>query len=438
MYYKLFELAALIWQEGDPLPFYSAEYTAEVNRDTNRLIDYAEDTYDMVSSASGGTFLSFDGVDGTMHSVVDSDYGGSCPNAAWNGMYTQYCLGITGDDTVGHEWGHAYTDYTHNLIYAWQPGALNEAYSDIFGEVVDLINGVGQDEPGGFRTDGTCSEYTRWPVVLTVTAPENIAGDYAAAAALFGAPIDGNLSGSLMIVDDGSGDTSSEGCGVLVNDLTGKIAFIRRGNCTFAEKVKNAQDAGAIGAIIANHEEGGDALVNMSGDDPEITIQSLFIGYTDGNTIEAEILNGVDVEFNLVIPPVLDDSYRWLSGEDDTGGAIRDMWNPTCYTDPDKVTSEYYMCGTSDGGGVHTNSGVPNHAFALLVDGGSFNGYDINGIGLTKAFHLYWRAESVYQGPASRLCRPRRCPGAILPRSNRHRPGRSDHWRTLRTGDRRE
>jgi len=403
VYYKLFEDAALIWVEGDDLPFYSAEYSDEVNRDTNRLIDYAEDTYNMVSSTSGGTFLSFDGLDSTMHSVVDSDYGGSCPNAAWNGTYTQYCLGITGDDTVAHEWGHAYTDYTHNLIYAWQPGALNESYSDIFGEVVDLINGDGLDDPGGLRTDGTCSAYTSWPVVLTVTAPDNIAGDYAAAAAGFGAPIDGDLSGTLMIVDDGSGDTSSEGCGPLVNDLTGKIAFIRRGTCNFTVKVKNAQDAGAVGAVVANHKSGGDALVTMVGEDPSITIQALFIGYTDGNTIEAEIPNGVDVEFNLIIPPVLDDSYRWLSGEDDPGfgGAIRDMWNPTCYTDPDKVTSEYYMCGTDDGGGVHTNSGVPNHAFALLSDGGSFNGYDVEGIGLTKAFHIYWRAESVYQVPAS-------------------------------------
>ena len=223
VYYMVYDPDAPIWVEGDPLPFYSEEYSADENRDTNRLIDYAEDTYDMVSGASEGTFLSFDGADGTMHSVVASEYYGSCPNAAWNGMYTQYCLGITGDDTVGHEWGHAYTDYTHNLIYAWQPGALNEAYSDIYGEVVDLINGEGLDEPGGLRTDGACSEYTRWPSLFTVTAPESIAGDYASAAALFGPAIDGTLSGSLMIVDDGSGDTSSEGCGELVNNLTGMI-----------------------------------------------------------------------------------------------------------------------------------------------------------------------------------------------------------------------
>ena len=68
-------------------------------------------------------------------------------------------------------------------------------------------------------------------------------------------------------------------------------------------------------------------------------------------------------------PP--EDSYRWLMGEDSTafGGAIRDMWNPNCLADPGKVSDAEYHCDTTDGGGVHSNSGVPNHGYALLVDG---------------------------------------------------------------------
>ena len=55
----------------------------------------------------------------------------------------------------------------------------------------------------------------------------------------------------------------------------------------------------------------------------------------------------------------------------------------------------------ADGGGVHTNSGVPNHGYALLVDGGTYNGQTIAAIGLTKAAHIYWRAQSVYQTPTT-------------------------------------
>ena len=60
------------------------------------------------------------------------------------------------------------------------------------------------------------------------------------------------------------------------------------------------------------------------------------------------------------------------------------MWTPTCMGDPGKVSDAEYFCGTDDGGGVHSNSGVPNHAYALTVDGGTYNGRTITGIGLDQ------------------------------------------------------
>ena len=48
-----------------------------------------------------------------------------------------------------HEWGHAYTEFTSGLIYQCQSGALNESYSDVWGERVDKVNGAGTDTPGG-------------------------------------------------------------------------------------------------------------------------------------------------------------------------------------------------------------------------------------------------------------------------------------------------
>ena len=42
---------------------------------------------------------------------------------------------------MAHEWGHAYTEYTSGLIYQYQSGALNESYSDVWGETLDLVNG---------------------------------------------------------------------------------------------------------------------------------------------------------------------------------------------------------------------------------------------------------------------------------------------------------
>ena len=56
------------------------------------------------------------------------------------------------------------------------------------------------------------------------------------------------------------------------------------------------------------------------------------------------------------------------------------------------------MAGQSvgDSGGVHINSGIPNHAYALAVDGGSYNGRTVTGIGFPKAAKIWYRALTTY------------------------------------------
>ena len=49
----------------------------------------------------------------------------------------------------------------------------------------------------------------------------------------------------------------------------------------------------------------------------------------------------------------------------------------------------------------HTNSGVPNHAYALMVDGGTYNGKTVTGMGLTKAGKIQYRALATYLTSAS-------------------------------------
>ena len=83
--------------------------------------------------------ISYDNADAEMV-TINNNPDIECPNATWNGTTTNYCNGTASDDVVAHEWGHAYTQYTSNLIYSYESGALNEAFSDIWGETVDLMN----------------------------------------------------------------------------------------------------------------------------------------------------------------------------------------------------------------------------------------------------------------------------------------------------------
>ena len=379
-----FGASFLVWSEGDATPTGTAAW--------DDLIDYTEDTYNLMSSLSDGTYLGFDGNDGVMH-AVNNDPAINCPNAQFVGSYIRFCNGTTTDDIVGHEWIHGYTQETHGLIYRHQSGAMNEAYSDIFGEVVDFLNGDGNDVPNAARSPGGCSIFggTSSPS-FGVSAPASVAGDYPVAGASFN-PATGAASGPAI------GTLPADGCGAITTDLTGHIALIDRGNCPFTEKVLNAQAQGADGVVVINND--GDDIINMGGGAPGITIPAVFIGQTDGTALKAA--TGVIAE--LALGSASDASYRWLTGEDSTafGGAIRDMWSPGCFGDPGKVSDPLYACDPNelDNGGVHSNSGIINHGFALLVDGGQYNGQTIDPIGLTKAAHLYWRTMSVYQTPVS-------------------------------------
>jgi Zn-dependent metalloprotease len=395
LYRRLFEAntSSQVWQEGDPFP-------GVLNQDQQNIVNFSGNTYYHFFNAFGRDSYN---ASGTEMQSVNNDPRISCPNANWNGVTTNYCTGVTADDVVAHEWGHAYTEYTHNLIYQWQSGALNESYSDIWGEVVDVINGAGTDSPGPVRSANTCSIYTTPVPLLTINSPALIAGDYAAGAASFGPPLaNPGITGGVVLADDGV-SPGSDACTALVNAgaIAGNIALVDRGICAFTIKVKNAQNAGAIGVIVADNVAG--PVAGMGGADPTITISSLRVTLATGNIIKTELANGVNTTLHTIGGSVPEDSYRWLMGEDATafGGAIRDMWAPTCMSDPGKVTDTQYFCNTSDGGGVHTNSGVPNHGFALLVDGGTYNGHTVGAIGLVKASHLYWQAQSAYQTPVS-------------------------------------
>ena len=73
------------------------------------------------------------------------NYGANFDNAFWDGTRMVFGNGdnvifqdFTGDvDVPGHELTHGVTQYTAGLQYTDQPGALNEATSDIFGACID-------------------------------------------------------------------------------------------------------------------------------------------------------------------------------------------------------------------------------------------------------------------------------------------------------------
>ena len=133
---------------------------------------------------------------------------------------------------------------------------------------------------------------------ISVNSPAGIAGNYQSfPTTAFGSTITATLTADLILANDPTG-VATEACNAFGATVTGKIAVIRRGNCNFVDKVKNAQDSGAIGVIMMNNVDG--APVPMGGTDATITIPSVMISKADGDILETALNAGtVNGSLNL-------------------------------------------------------------------------------------------------------------------------------------------
>ncbi len=118
---------------------------------------------------------------------------------------------------------------------------------------------------------------------LLTTAPASLLGPRLVGSASFGPPLGSpGINGEVMPLT-GAGnqllgcDTFSAANALAVS---GKVALIDRGVCGFSVKTKNAQNAGAIGVVMANNAPGSPPP-GMGGTDPTIFIPTVMITQAD-------------------------------------------------------------------------------------------------------------------------------------------------------------
>ncbi|MFC5381806.1 choice-of-anchor B family protein [Aquipuribacter nitratireducens] len=173
------------------------------------------------------------------------------------------------DLTRLRDWDGTYTTYDVDARYTGHGSAHN----------------ININEETGFAYSVGAGPFSSQPLPYTVTVdpPSAAAGSYLANGAVFGpAPTQAGFSGAFALGVDGGGSTL--GCTPLVGFPAGAIAIVDRGTCAFTIKVKNAQDAGAVGVVVANN---GAGTILMGGADPTITIPAVMVSQADGATIKA-------------------------------------------------------------------------------------------------------------------------------------------------------
>jgi subtilisin family serine protease len=81
----------------------------------------------------------------------------------------------------------------------------------------------------------------------------------------------------------------NEACTPLpAESLDGMIAVISRGTCTFSQKIRNAEDAGAIAAVVVNNVAGDPTAMGLGGIPNEPTIPAYMVSLADRDDLMAE------------------------------------------------------------------------------------------------------------------------------------------------------
>lgn len=185
----------------------------------------------------------------------------------------------------------------------------------IFVACVSLVS-MGQVVVVGVSPTAIQGSY-KFAVQTDIGWPRYAANRFAPQSEYWGLTMDFGVQGTyiqdtLVLVNDGTSGTdpllgnpvSQEGCNASpVNSYVGKIAVVRRNNCTFVNKALYAQNAGAIAVIVVDNID-DDNLENnyMSAADndpngPLVTIPVVRISLSDGNRLIAEMQNEPVVMF---------------------------------------------------------------------------------------------------------------------------------------------
>ena len=257
--------------------------------------------------------------------------------------------------TLLHEMGHGlgFQTFTSGLTgsqlvpgypSAWDHYLLDNTTGKLWVDMSNAERAASALKPSGLSWAGP-RVTAAVPSVLTATAELRVVGAgarspsgdmYAVGEADFGPKLDKSpLTGQVAQVAlqaDSPGSACTPFNAANAEAVRNKIALVSRGTCGFVVKVKNAQNAGAIGVIVADNAPG--AVTGLGGADPSIAIPAVRVSQADGALLAASLTKDNGNTNGTVAK--LQRSRSQLSGADAQGRIT--MFTPNPYQSGSSVS----------------------------------------------------------------------------------------------------
>lgn len=220
-------------------------------------------------------YLGLDANEGT-----DIDFVATLLHEMGHGLgFQTFTNGISGAQLAGYPaaWDHFLLDNTTGKLWVNMTNAERAA---------SALKPSGLSWTGANVTAAVPSVLLATPQLRVIGAgAKTLASDvFAVGEADFGPKLDKSpLTGQVAAValqPDSPGSACTPFNAANAEAVYRKIALVSRGTCGFAVKVKNAQNAGAIGVIVADNAPG--AVTGLGGSDATITIPAVRVTQADG------------------------------------------------------------------------------------------------------------------------------------------------------------
>ncbi|MDG2431434.1 T9SS-dependent M36 family metallopeptidase [Flavobacterium sp.] len=294
-----------------------AEYTITRGNNVWAKDDFFGTSRDEGSSPDGGSGLLFDFPYGGT-SVAASSY----INAATTNLF--YMSNVMHDVWYQYGFNEASGNFQQNnygLGGAAEDYIDAEAQDGSLADPISLNNANFSTPRDGSRGRMQMFLWNRAAQIkpIIVNSPSSIAGSYVATQnsfnpGLVALPVTPQfIQSDLVLYLDSTGGTS-QACVLPSNAeaMNGKIVVVRRGTCPFVDKVKAAQNAGAIAVIVVNTEQ---TNITMSGGDAAIVIPAISVTNSIGEALINQMKSGlVNVKLQVESDPFINSDGDFDNG----------------------------------------------------------------------------------------------------------------------------